>query len=48
MRAARGGPLRAHCVQVCRFPLIDKLLYEVFMRIQAMGRKTMPISRIAP
>jgi len=45
--AARGVPLRAHCVQVCRFPLIDKLLYEWFMRIRSMGRKTMPISRIA-
>jgi len=45
--AGRGVPLRAHCVQVCRFPLIDRLLYEWFMRIRSMGRKTMPISLIA-
>jgi len=45
--AARGVPLRAHCVQVCWFPLIGELLYEWFMRIRSMGRKTMPISRIA-
>ena len=45
--AARGMPLGAHCVQVCRSPLIDQLLDEWLMRIRSMVRKTMPISRIA-
>ena len=45
--AARGVPLGARCIQVCRFPLVDQLLFEWFMRIRSMGRKKMPISRHA-
>ena len=45
--AARGVPLGARFIQLWRFPLVDQLLFEWFMRIRSMGRKTIPISRYA-
>ena len=45
--AAAGAPSFARCVQPCRFPLVNSLLFEWFLRIRTMGRKTMPLSRLA-
>lgn len=45
--AAAGAPSFARCVQPCRFPLVNSLLFDWFYRIRTMGRKTMPLSRLA-
>ena len=46
--AAEGGtPRYARCAQKCRFPHVNSLLFDWFVRLRRLGRKAIPISCLA-